>query len=138
VDGAVALLDAPIKESGGTVEIGELPVVVADRGALRQVFQNLISNALKFNESGAPHVEVSASRTDDGWTFAVADNGIGIDPERADRIFLMFQRLHARDEYSGTGIGLAICKRVVERHGGRIWCEPRAEGGTVFRFTLPE
>ena len=138
VQGAVALLAGAIDESGGSVEIGDLPVVDADRGALRQVFQNLISNGLKFNDNGSPWVEVSASRTADGWGFSVEDNGIGISLDHTDRIFRMFQRLHARDEYGGTGIGLPICKRVVERHGGRIWCEPRAEGGTAFRFTIPD
>ncbi len=138
VAGAVALLDASVKESGAIVEVDELPVVQADRGALRQVFQNLISNALKFNQSDQPRIEVSAVQTEEGWRFSVADNGIGITADHSERIFRMFQRLHARDEYSGTGIGLAICKRVVERHGGRIWCEPRAGGGTIFHFTIPD
>jgi PAS domain S-box-containing protein len=138
VEGAVALLDAPIKESRAKIDLGELPVVVADRGTLRQVFQNLISNALKFNSNGSPSVEVSGTRSDEGVTFSVADNGIGISPDHSERIFRMFQRLHGRDEYGGTGIGLAICKRVVERHGGSIWCQPREGGGTVFQFTIPD
>jgi signal transduction histidine kinase len=83
-------------------------------------------------------VRVSAEREDGAWSFAVTDNGIGIDPAQAERIFGMFQRLHGRDEYGGTGIGLAISKRMVERLGGRVWCEPRPEGGTVFRFTIPD
>jgi PAS domain S-box-containing protein len=138
VEGAVALLEASIRDSGATVEIGELPIVDADRGALRQVFQNLISNGIKFNDNGSPRVAVSASQTAEGWRFSVEDNGIGIDPDHSERIFRMFQRLHGRDEYGGTGIGLPICKRVVERHGGHIWWEPLPEGGTVFRFTIPE
>jgi PAS domain S-box-containing protein len=134
----LATLEGAVREAGAEVELGELPTLSANRRALVQVFQNLISNALKFNEADVPRVEVSASREDGAWRFAVADNGIGIDPAHAQRIFRMFQRLHPREEYGGTGIGLALCKRLVERHGGRIWCEPRAEGGTVFRFTLPD
>jgi light-regulated signal transduction histidine kinase (bacteriophytochrome) len=120
------------------VEVGELPTIVADGRALGQVFQNLLSNAIKFRAGDAPRVEVSATHGDGAWTFAVADSGIGVESAHAERIFRIFQRLHTRDEYGGTGVGLAICKRIVERHGGRIWCEPRAGGGTVFRFTIPD
>ena len=138
VDRALSSLEATVTAAGAEVDVGELPVVVANAGALTQVFQNLLSNALKFGNEHRPEVAVSADRRGDAWCFAVADNGIGIAPAHADRVFRMFQRLHAEGEYAGTGIGLAICKRVVERHGGSIWCEPRPGGGTVFRFTMPD
>jgi light-regulated signal transduction histidine kinase (bacteriophytochrome) len=118
--------------------IGELPTVLGDQHQLGQLFQNLVGNAVKFvPEDRMPEIEVTAEREGDRWRFEVADNGIGMEPAHAERIFRMFQRLHTRDEYPGTGIGLAIAKKVVERHGGTIWAEPRPEGGTRFRFTLP-
>src|SRR5215218_5526439 len=120
------------------VTIGDLPAVHGDRNQLFQLFQNLIGNAIKFvPEDRTPEVEVAAVRAGDEWTFAVSDNGIGMEPAHAERIFRMFQRLHTRDEYPGTGIGLAIAKKVVERHGGTIWAESRPEGGSRFNFTLP-
>jgi PAS domain S-box-containing protein len=136
---ALDALSAPLAETGADVEIGELPTVRADERELGQLFQNLISNALKFHGDGTPRVRVTAGAEDGGaeWRFAVADNGIGIEPRHAERIFKMFQRLHGRDAYPGTGIGLAICKKIVEQHGGRIWVEPSADGGSVFKFTLP-
>lgn len=122
-----------------SVETANLPQVVADRAQLGQVFQNLLANALKFVAPGErPQVRITAEAQGDGWRFDVADNGIGIDPRYADRIFEVFQRLESRDAYAGTGIGLAICRSAVERHGGRIWVAPREEGGTVFSFTLPD
>jgi PAS domain S-box-containing protein len=131
-------LSAPLAETGADVEIGELPTVRGDERELGQLFQNLISNALKFHGDDPPRVRVTADAEDGGaeWRFAVADNGIGIEPRHAERIFKMFQRLHGRDAYAGTGIGLAICKKIVEHHGGRIWVEPNADAGSVFRFTL--
>jgi chemotaxis family two-component system sensor kinase Cph1 len=105
---------------------------------LAQLFQNLIGNALKFRGEAAPRVEVRAHREDDHWHFQVADNGIGIDPRNRERVFEMFQRLHTRDTYPGTGVGLAIVKKIVERHGGRIWVEPGAVRGTVFHFTVAD
>ena len=120
------------------VRIGDLPVVLGDEQQLGQLFQNLIGNAVKFvPEDRVPVVEVSAERDGALWRFAVADNGIGLEPAHAERIFRMFQRLHTRESYAGTGIGLAIAKKVVERHGGTISAAPRPEGGSVFRFTLP-
>jgi PAS domain S-box-containing protein len=134
----LASLDGAIRDADAEVELGELPRVVADPSGLSQVFQNLISNAFKFRSSQPPRVEVRAEREAEGWRFSVADNGIGVERRHAERIFEMFERLHRTDEYDGTGIGLAICQRIVERRGGRIWCEPRASGGTVFSFTVPD
>jgi PAS domain S-box-containing protein len=138
VERALALVQGAMDEAGAEVQVGDLPTLDADARSLVQVFQNLLSNAVKFTDGQPPLVEISARRRKDEWTFAVADNGIGIDTAHEERIFRMFQRLHPREEFGGTGIGLAICKRIVERHGGRIWCEARAGGGTVFRFTIPD
>ena len=105
---------------------------------LQQLFQNLIGNAIKYRSEAPPRIRVSAERLLGCWRFAVADNGIGIDSDHQERVFRMFQRLHRREEYGGSGIGLAICKRIVERHGGRIWCEARPGGGALFQFTIPD
>ena len=115
-----------------------LPHIVADKTQLTQVFQNLISNAIKFRSDAQPLIQINAIKQDTDWLFTVADNGIGIDPKFTDRIFVIFQRLHTRDKYPGTGIGLAICKKIIERHGGRIWFEPNHPQGTRFLFTLPD
>ncbi len=111
--------------------------VMADRGQLGQVFQNLIGNAIKFKSQEPPWVHISAEWKDAEWRFAIRDNGIGIDPKYADRIFVVFQRLHSIAEYPGTGIGLAICKKIIERHSGRIWVESQLGKGATFHFTLP-
>ena len=133
------VLDRTITESGALVTAGALPMVAGDEGQLGQVFQNLIGNAIKFRRPDTPpRVHIAAEAAPGGWLFSVADNGIGIEPRHADRVFEMFQRLHAREAYAGTGIGLAICRKIVERSGGRIWVEPNPTGGTVFRFTLPD
>jgi PAS domain S-box-containing protein len=127
-----------IEENDAEVMHDSLPTVMADEGQLAQVFQNLITNAIKFRREGVPpQVHVSAEREGDEWVFSVADNGIGIAPEQVDRIFQVFQRLHTKDEYEGTGIGLALCRRIVERHGGRIWVESEPGEGSTFTFTLP-
>jgi light-regulated signal transduction histidine kinase (bacteriophytochrome) len=110
--------------------------VVAEEVMLTQLFQNLISNSIKYRGDETPRIYVSAERDGEGWLFAVRDNGIGIDPEDAGRVFGMFRRLHG-NEISGTGIGLALCKKIVERRGGRIWVESAAGLGATFKFTIP-
>lgn len=139
VQSALGLLEITIDEEKATVDAAGLPQVMGDPVQLDQLFQNMISNALKFHGEGRnPHVRISAERQADGWwRVAVADNGIGIEQEYADKIFVIFQRLHSRERYAGTGIGLAICKKVVERHGGKIWFESQLGQGTTFYFTLP-
>ena len=137
VESALRSLKLAIEEAGATVVVGPLPTVLADPGQLEQVFQNLLSNALKFRGEEPPTIEVSAERRDPVWELRVRDNGIGIDPEYFDRIFVIFQRLHGRDEYPGTGMGLAIVKKIVERHGGRIGVESTPGEGSTFSFTLP-
>jgi len=137
-DQALANLAAAIQETKAQVTRTPLPTVGADGGQLVQLFQNLIGNALKFcKDQQAPVVRVEARRDANGWLFAVRDNGIGIDPRYAERIFVLFERLHGRGEYPGTGIGLAICKKIVENHGGRIWVESEPGKGATFWFTLP-
>src|SRR6185437_3693749 len=126
-----------VDESRAAVTHDVQLTVMADRGQLGQVFQNLIGNAIKFRGQEPPWVHISAMRKDAAWQFAIRDNGIGIDPQYADRIFVVFQRLHTKDEYPGTGIGLAICKKIIERHGGRIWVESQLGKGATFYFTLP-
>lgn len=133
---ALINLEQAIGDAGAEIAHGPLPPVVGDRIQLTQLFQNLVSNAVKFNSSGKPRVAVTANRAGTQWEFAVADNGIGIDPAHFDRIFQVFQRLHTRDTYEGTGIGLSVCRKIVERHGGTIWPESAPGEGTTFRFTL--
>lgn len=137
VERALANLQAAIEESGALVRYQRLPTVSADASQIAQLFQNLIANAIKFRSDAAPEVTISADRTDDGWRIAVRDNGIGIAPAYAGRVFEIFYRLHAREQYAGTGVGLAICKRIAERHGGTIWVEPGTDAGSVFLLTLP-
>jgi signal transduction histidine kinase len=133
----LATLAPRIDETHAAVEVDPaLPVVTGDSTQLGQLLQNLVTNALKFSH-GEPHVEITAARENGHWRFSVTDDGIGVDPRHAERIFKLFRRLHGRDEYPGTGIGLSVCQRIVERHGGRIWVEPRPEGGSRFSFTLP-
>jgi signal transduction histidine kinase/DNA-binding response OmpR family regulator len=139
---ALANLQVAIEAEGAVIAIAPLPTVLADAKQLVQLFQNLIGNAVKFHGAEKPVIQVQAEPNGPQWTFTVRDNGIGIDAQFAERIFLIFQRLHSREEYSGTGIGLAVCKKVVEMHGGRIWLESErpANGvckGATFSFTLP-
>jgi PAS domain S-box-containing protein len=138
LDGALSNLQMSIEQSGAVVTRDPLPVVMGDNSQLVQLFQNLISNAIKFCVDRAPRIHVSADQQGDEWVFSVRDNGIGIALEYFGRILLIFQRLHDRKQYPGTGIGLAICKKVVERHGGRIWVESELGVGSSFYFTIPE
>lgn len=131
-------LKVSIEENQATVRWGALPEILADSTQLTQLFQNLISNAIKFHGEAPPIVEIRAERQSEQWLFRVRDNGIGIDPQYADRIFVIFQRLHNRTDYPGTGIGLAICKKIVERHGGTIWLESKPGQGSTFCFTIPD
>ncbi|MBU0622398.1 MAG: PAS domain S-box protein [Gammaproteobacteria bacterium] len=137
LDKALANLRLVIAESGADIVCEALLVLDADGSQLTQLFQNLIGNALKFRGDRAPQIKIGAVQQDGDWQFHVRDNGIGIAPEHFERIFLMFQRLHGKREYPGTGIGLTICKKIVERHGGRIWIESEAGKGTTFLFTIP-
>ncbi|MCD4845000.1 MAG: PAS domain S-box protein [Methanosarcinales archaeon] len=130
-------LKMAIGDSYAMITHDPLPTIMADGSQLTQLLQNLISNAIKFQGDETPRIHISAEQKDDEWEFSVADNGIGIKPEFFDRIFVIFQRLHSREEYSGTGIGLAVCKKIVERHGGRIWVESVPGKGTTFFFTIP-
>ena len=135
---SLANLRAAILESGAVVSHDPLPVVQADPGQLGQVFQNLVGNSLKFRGEAPPAVHVSVQETPAEWTFSVTDNGIGIDPQYNDVVFGLFQRLHTAQEYSGTGIGLTLCKKIVERHAGRIWVESQLGKGATFCFTIPK
>jgi PAS domain S-box-containing protein len=137
VDRVIADLAGAMKDSGATVTRDDLPVVQADATQLQQLFQNLVANGIKFRRPDVPpSVHVSARRAGTGWSFAVSDNGIGIEPQYLDRIFALFQRLHSRADYPGTGIGLAICKKIVERHGGTLSVRSTPGSGTTFEFNL--
>jgi hypothetical protein len=133
----LANLEVAIDESGAVIEHERLPTVEGDNIQLAQVFQNLLGNAIKFRGNAPPRIHIGARRNNGEWLFHVKDNGIGIDPKNFSRIFVLFQRLHTRQEYPGTGMGLAICKKIVERHGGRIWAESKPGEGTAFFFTIP-
>ncbi|SRR5579884_50819 len=134
---AIEGLRAAIEESAAVVTYGPLPALLADPARLSQLFSNLIGNALKFRAEQPPHVHISADRKGSEWLFAVRDNGIGIDPAHAEKIFEIFQRLHGKQQYPGTGVGLALCKMIVQSHGGRIWVESQPGQGATFYFTLP-
>lgn len=136
-DSALANLQTSIQESNAVVSVGPLPTVLADATQLTQLFQNLIGNAVRYRHERAPEVHVEAKSSGDQWVVSVKDNGIGIEPQYFERIFQMFQRLHTRAEYPGTGIGLSICRKIVERHGGKIWLESQPGMGTTFLFTIP-
>jgi signal transduction histidine kinase len=138
VEQALANLQAVIRDTKAVVSYRELPVVAGDSSQLVQLFQNLVGNAIKYRQDARPAVCISACKQQDSWLFSVSDNGIGIALQHQERIFQIFQRLHTQKEYSGTGIGLAICQKIVERHGGRIWVESEPDQGSSFHFTLNE
>ncbi|HEY5486476.1 MAG TPA: ATP-binding protein [Candidatus Limnocylindrales bacterium] len=126
------------EETGATIEQADLPTVTADRLQMGQLYQNLIGNAMKFHGEKPPRVELGAERGNGEWRLFVRDYGIGIAPEHRENVFVIFRRLHSREEYPGSGIGLAVCKRIVERHQGRIWVDSTVGGGCTFWFTLPD
>jgi PAS domain S-box-containing protein len=134
---AMANLRLTIEEGEAVITHDPLPPLIADNSQIVQLFQNLLGNAIKFCSKEPPRIHVSAEQENNEWVFSFRDNGIGIAPEYFDRIFVIFQRLHNREEYTGTGTGLAICKRIVERHGGRIWVESEPSKGSTFYFTIP-
>ena len=138
LDQVLLNLQTGVEESGAQVTRDPMPTIVADGSQLTQLFQNLIGNAIKYRGEAAPEVHVGSRRANGEWSLYVRDNGMGIDPKHAERIFAIFQRLHTRAEYPGTGIGLALCKKIVERHGGRIWLESEPGKGATFRVTLPD
>jgi len=133
----IVSLKVAIEESGATVTSDPLPTILCDEGQLRQLFQNLLGNGIKYQDSGAPRIHISSRQEGLHWLFSGKDNGIGIEPQYHERIFTIFQRLHNKEQYPGSGIGLAICKKIVERHGGKIWVESELGKGSTFYFTLP-
>ncbi len=137
VEQALNNLRAAVQESGAVVNWNGLPVVMADASQLTQVFQNLIANAIKFHGADAPRIDIDAEKKEHEWVITVSDNGIGILKESWQDIFVIFRRLHTRSEYAGNGIGLSICKKIIERHGGKIWIEAQAKPGCCFKFSLP-
>lgn len=136
-DDALANLQVVVEETGAVITADSLPEIMGDRGQLVQLFQNLLGNAVKFRGDKTPEIHISATPEGKGWEISVSDNGIGIDPKHRDRIFLIFQRLHTRAEYEGTGIGLAVCQKIVARHGGALMVDASASGGSRFMFNLP-
>jgi signal transduction histidine kinase len=137
VEEALQNLERALQESGAAVTYDQLPVVMADGSQLTQIFQNLIGNAIKFRGPAQPVIQIKAEMVTKEWVISVEDNGIGIAAEHVDSVFVIFRRLHTREEYSGNGIGLSICKKIVERHGGRIWAESKLGHGSKIKFTLP-
>ncbi|MDH3582994.1 MAG: response regulator [Phycisphaerae bacterium] len=137
VDDTLQQLKSSVEDSQADVQRAELPVLMGDRSQLTQVFQNLISNAIKFRGNGPPKVAIGVEEGDGNWVFYVRDDGIGFDPSQHDQLYGMFKRLHTRDEYPGTGVGLALCRKVIQRHGGRIWAESEPGQGSTFYFTIP-
>jgi signal transduction histidine kinase len=134
---AISNLQIEIDEKGAIVTHDHLPDIFTDETQMTQLFQNLIGNGIKFYKDETPRINISAKRKDNEWIFSVSDNGIGIENKDAERIFDIFQRLHSSSQYQGTGIGLAICKKIVERHGGKIWVESEPDKGSIFSFSIP-
>jgi light-regulated signal transduction histidine kinase (bacteriophytochrome) len=137
LDRVLLLLDAEIEATQCTVTRTELPMVSGEDSQLTQLLLNLLANAIKYRSARPPSIHIAVERSNDAWLFSVRDNGIGIDARHFDRIFEVFERLHSAQEYPGTGIGLAICRRIVQRHGGSIWVESQLGAGSTFFFTLP-
>jgi len=137
VEEASRSLSVAVEESGARIEMEYLPTVSVDRTQMSQVFQNLISNAIKFRGENTPFIRIWATRKESEWVFSVSDNGIGLDPSYSETIFEIFKRLHTKEEYPGTGIGLAISRRIIERHGGKIWVKSDIGKGSTFAFTIP-
>jgi light-regulated signal transduction histidine kinase (bacteriophytochrome) len=138
LDTVLRSLKRAVEESGATITRDPLPVVLADEMQLGQLLQNLVGNSIKFRGDKAPRIHIGAEKNGEGWKIWVRDNGIGIAQEHHERIFVIFQRLHTKTQYAGTGIGLAVCKKIAERHGGRIWVEPTPGGGSTFYFTMAD
>jgi light-regulated signal transduction histidine kinase (bacteriophytochrome) len=139
VRGVIVLCQKQITEAKAIIKFENLPLLVASKTALRQVIQNLISNALKYHKKDQPPaINITAEETETHWQFAIIDNGIGIEEEYFNKIFIIFQRLHNKDEYTGTGIGLAVCKKTIENLGGKIWLESEENKGSTFYFTIPK
>jgi len=137
VEQSLKSLQSAVQESGAVVNWNGLPMVMADPSQLAEVFQNLIANAIKFHGAETPVIKIDSEKNDHEWVLTVSDNGIGIPPGNWQDIFVIFRRLHTRTEYPGNGIGLSICKKIIERHGGKIWIEAQAKPGCCFKFTLP-
>ena len=135
--GTLSNLQALIKESGAEISHDPLPTLRVNPHQMGQLLQNLITNGIKFHDHRAPRIHLSARQEGQEWVIAVRDHGIGIDPQYVESIFKVFKRLHSMEQYPGTGIGLAICKKIVERHGGRIWAESEPGRGATFYFTIP-
>ena len=132
-------IELQVNESGAVIEREKMPVINGDEAQIFRLFQNIIQNGIKFRREGVkPHITISFEKSGKEYIFIIKDNGIGIEEQYFERIFIIFQRLHTREEYPGTGIGLSICKRIVERHGGRIWIESKQGEGSSFCFTIPE
>jgi len=134
----LSMLEMTVKEADAVVTVDELPTLVVNVGLMGIVLQNLLVNAIKFGGEGAPRIHVYACRGEREWIVAVRDNGIGIEDRHKERIFEVFQRLHSRESYSGSGIGLAVCRKIVERHGGHIWVESEVNKGSTFLFSIPD
>ena len=137
LDDVLINLKAYIRDHNAQISHDTLPTIKGDPIQINQLLQNLIANAIKFHGDKPPQIQISAQEFGDKWLFSVKDNGIGIDPKHQDQIFSIFKRLHTREDYEGTGIGLSICKRIVERHGGNIWVESELGKGSTFYFTIP-
>jgi light-regulated signal transduction histidine kinase (bacteriophytochrome) len=137
LDDVLINLRAPIKEQNANINYDNLPSIDCDPIQMHQLLQNLITNAIKFHGEESPQIHISARELENEWLFSISDIGIGIDPQHHEQIFSILKRLHTRQEYEGTGIGLSICKRIVEKHGGHIWVESELGKGTTFYFTMP-